>query len=78
MNENDPIEEAELQKGRLVAIRDINNPFAREDDFPSGTIGVFMGYPKGAKNFLPGLEPIEVLIEGVVVRLYRDEITVID
>ncbi|NBO55795.1 MAG: hypothetical protein EBU84_14700 [Actinobacteria bacterium] len=45
-----------------------------EDEIPSGTMGMFLSMGFNYEKFVPGCEPINVLINGSVVRLYRDEV----
>ena len=44
------------------------------EDIPYGTPGVFISMGNDWEKFVTGSEPINVLIDGRMVRLYRDEV----
>jgi hypothetical protein len=44
------------------------------EDIPYGTTGVFLGLGSGWEKFVAGCEPVDVLIDGRVIRLYMDEV----
>ena len=44
------------------------------EDIPYGTLGMFVDMGSNWEKFVIGCEPINVLINGSVVRLYRDEV----
>lgn len=44
------------------------------EDIPYGTTGVFLGLGSGWEKFVAGCEPVDVLINGRVIRLYMDEV----
>lgn len=66
-----------LKKGQLIVVRIINNAFLLEDEIREGSIGIFMGYPRGAKKYIPGLEPLRVLFGDTLVTVYMDEVEVL-
>ena len=45
-----------------------------EEEIPYGTICIFLEMGSSHEKFVPGCEPINVLINGSVVRLYMDEV----
>lgn len=67
----------ELVNGQLIVIKQNNNPFVSEGELTIGSIGIFIEYAIGYKKYLPGLEPLKVLIEGKLVTIYRDEIDIL-